>query len=228
MIEVNLLPKKGKRKATRVGRPRISLPSVPGLPRDRWVLGSGLLAILAVAVMAFLFFRVAGAAEELELQIEVAQRDSIRFADVIARAERLQSQRDSIAQRVAVIQEIDEARYVWPHILDEVGRALPDYTWLVSLQQVAAAPAPLIRVRGRAATYFALTSFMENLEASPYLGSVRLIASDPVMISVGAGAERRIYDYSLEASYTEPPADLVERVPLFGPSVAIPGGLGGP
>lgn len=227
MIEVNLLPKKGKRKATRMGRPQLSLPSIPGLPRDRWVLGAGVLAILGVVVIALLFFRVAGVAEELEVQIETAQRDSVRFADVITRAERLQSQRDSIAQRVAVLQEIDEARYVWPHILDEVGRALPDYTWLVSLQQVAADPAPLIRVRGRAATYFALTSFMENLEASPYLGSVRLIASDPVMISVGAGAERRIYDYSLEASYQDPPPELVRRVPLFGPSVAIPDGQGG-
>lgn len=227
MIEVNLLPGKGKRKSSRRGMPQLALPAIPGLPKDRWVLGAGALALLALVVIASLFFRVAGEAEELGIQLEAAQRDSARFADVIQRAERLQSQRDSIAQRVAVLQDIDEARYIWPHILDEVGRALPDYTWLVSLQQVAAAPHPLIRIRGRAATYFALTSFMENLEASPYLGSVRLIAADPVMLSVGAGSQRRIYDYSLEARYQDPPPELVNRVPLFGVSVAVPGNGGG-
>jgi Tfp pilus assembly protein PilN len=226
MIEVNLLPEKRKRKAVRKGIPRVSLPAIPGLPKDRWILGAGALALLVVVVVGVLYFRVAGEAEELQVQIEVAQRDSIRFADVIKRAERLQSQRDSIAQRVAVLQEIDEARYVWPHILDEVGRALPDYTWLVGLQQVAALPQPLLRVRGRAATYFALTSFMENLEASPYLGSVRLVAADPVMITVGAGSQRRIYEYSVEFRYQDPPPELVQRVPLFGPSVAVPGGEG--
>ncbi len=228
MIEVNLLPEKRKRKTGRKGMPTVPLPAIPGLPKDRWILGSGLLALLALVVVAVLYFQVAGEAEELQVQIEVAQRDSVRFADVIQRAQRLQSQRDSIAQRVAVLQEIDEARYVWPHILDEVGRALPDYTWLVALQQVAAMPQPMVRIRGRAATYFALTSFMENLEASPYLGAVRLVAADPVMISVGAGSQRRIYEYSVEVQYREPPPDLVQRVPLFGPSVALPGGEGGP
>lgn len=184
---------------------------------------AGALCLMSLGLIAFLFFRVAGEAEELEVAIEVAQRDSIRFAEVIARSERLLAQRDSIAQRVAVLQEIDETRYTWSHIMDEVGRAVPDFTWITRLQQVVSGTHPTFQLEGRSATYFALTSFMESLEASPFLREVRLIQVDAVLLTVSPGVQRRIYSFLLEARYQDPPPGIVDRVPLFGPSVAIPG-----
>ena len=68
---------------------------------------------------------------------------------LIARTELLTARRDSIAQRVAIIQEIDQDRYSWPHLLDEVARALPDYTWLTELTQVGTDPLA-IRLVGQA------------------------------------------------------------------------------
>ena len=32
-----------------------------------------------------------------------------------------------------LIRAIDEDRFIWPHVLDEVSKALPPYTWLSSL-----------------------------------------------------------------------------------------------
>jgi type IV pilus assembly protein PilN len=223
VIEVNLLPAKGKGKGKKRG-PKRSLPalSVPGFTGDRWVLGAGGLSVLALVVIGWLFFGVAGEAEELEVRIEAAQRDSARFADVIRRAETLQARRDSVAARVLVLQEIDGSRYVWPHVMDEVGRALPNFTWLTRVNQVSPLPNMMFRVRGRASTYFALTSFMENLEASPFMRGVRLITSDQVVIQVPGSGGRNIYEFELEVTWQEPPAGVVEREPLFGPSVALP------
>jgi Tfp pilus assembly protein PilN len=226
VIEVNLLPGKGKRKASRRGVSAPRLPAIPGLPRDRWALTAGALCLLSLGLIAFLFFRVAGEAEELDVAIEAAQRDSIRFAEVIARSERLLAQRDSIAQRVAVLQEIDETRYIWAHIMDEVGRAVPDFTWITRLQQVVSGTHPTFQLEGRSANYFGLTSFMESLEASPFLRDVRLIQVDAVLLTVSPGVQRRIYSFLLEARYQDPPPGIVDRVPLFGPSVAIPGANG--
>ena len=44
----------------------------------------------------------------------------------------------------ATIRSVDSDRYVWPHLLDEVTRALPPYTWLVDMgpARVAATTAP--------------------------------------------------------------------------------------
>ncbi|TVP58653.1 MAG: hypothetical protein EA351_03305 [Gemmatimonadales bacterium] len=224
MIEVNLRPdtKKGKKRGG--GRSRsFALPKVSGVPSDPWILSAGGLSLLALLVFGWFFLDVAGEAEELQVRIDAAQADSARFADVIARAEALTAQRDSIAARVSVIQEIDGARYVWPHLMDEVGRAIPDYTWINRFLQVSPPPNLAFRVHGQAATIFALTIFLENLEASPFIRNARLISADQAVITLGGDSQRLIYNFVVEASHQEPPPELLNREPLFGPSVAIPG-----
>ena len=163
MIEVNLLPG-GRKRAAKARAVSFALPKIGGLPTDRWVLGAGGVGIVVVLVIAFLFLGVRGDREELQVALDVAAQDSVRFADLIARTELLTARRDSIAQRIAIIQEIDQDRYSWPHLLDEVARALPDYTWLTELTQVGTDPLA-IRLVGQAGNNFALTVFMEQLEA---------------------------------------------------------------
>jgi Tfp pilus assembly protein PilN len=41
-----------------------------------------------------------------------------------------------------VIAEIDSTRYAWAHVLDEVSRSMPPYTWLTGVHQTSAPPAP--------------------------------------------------------------------------------------
>jgi Tfp pilus assembly protein PilN len=224
VIEVNLLPQTGKGKKGPRKKRSLSLPAFKGMPGDRWVVGAGTLAFLALVFVGWLFIGVAGEAEELEVQIEAAQRDSARFADVIRRSELLRAQSDSIQVRLVALQEIDGARYVWPHLMDEVGRALPNFTWLVRFSQVQPAPNLSVRIQGRAATYFALTTFMENLEASPFIQGVRLIASNQVMMQVPGSGNRPVYAFELEARWQDPPPEAIDMAPLFGASVAIPGG----
>ncbi len=227
MIRVNLLPG-GSKKAKRSG-PSIRLPDLRGkLPKgDRWVVGAGLAVILFLFGSGWLFFSISGDQEELEVQIEAAVRDSIRFADIVAQSSLLQARTDSIAQRVAIIQQIDQGRYVWPHLMDEVARAIPEYAWLTRLFQVADVGMPVFQIEGRAGTYFALTSLMENLEASPFITGVQLIASEQVTVTASEdGGERLLYEFTLEASGEPPPPELIESVPLFGPSVAAPQAAG--
>ncbi len=222
MIEVNLLPQAGKGRKGPRKRPGLTLPSFQGLPGDRWVVGAGGLVLVGLVAIGWLFFSVAGKAEEIQVQIESAQRDSARFADVIRRAETLQARRDTIAQRVAALQEIDGARFIWPHLMDEVGRALPQGTWLTRFNQLSPAPNLSVRIEGNAISYFALTNFMETLEGSPFLTGVRLVASDQQIIQIAGAGQQRVYNFVLDANYQEPPPEAVNREPLFGPSVAIP------
>jgi Tfp pilus assembly protein PilN len=52
------------------------------------------------------------------------------------------AERDSVRRQLAVIAEIDSTRYAWAHVLDEVSRSMPPYTWLTAVQQTSAPPAP--------------------------------------------------------------------------------------
>lgn len=215
MIEVNLLPG-GKKRASKRSR---LLPQMPdfggvGLPADRWVLGASVVVIAIVAVTAYLYLGVNSRYEETEVAIEDAARDSARYADLIEQAENLRAQRDSIADRVAIIQEIDRGRYIWPHILDEVSRALPEFTWLTDLTQVSLGEELQIRLSGMAGNNFALTSFMQNLEASPFIRRVTLISTE-LSVQSQEGVSRTVSQFTLEAAYQEPPSDLMDMVPLF-------------
>ncbi|HWG34738.1 MAG TPA: PilN domain-containing protein, partial [Gemmatimonadaceae bacterium] len=42
---------------------------------------------------------------------------------------------DSVVRQVELIKSFDKNRYVWPHLMDEISRALPPYTWLTSVAQ---------------------------------------------------------------------------------------------
>lgn len=213
MIEVNLLPG-GKKRASKGVDFSFDLPEIGGLPTDRWVLGASAVVVALLAATGYFYFTLSGQYEETQVAVEEAARDSARYADLIEQAQSLRAQRDSIAERVAVIQEIDRGRYVWPHIMDEVARALPDFTWLTGLTQVSLGQELQLRLTGMAGNNFALTSFMENLESSPYIRSVTLISTELSVQSQG-GVSRTVSQFTLEAAYEEPPPELMETVPLF-------------
>jgi Tfp pilus assembly protein PilN len=221
LIEVNLIPS-GKKRASRGPKRPIRIPSLEALPKDRWVLGSGAVVVVLAAVAALLFLTTASRRSELTVLLEEAAADSARYADLIQQSQRMTARRDSIAQRVAIIQELDGDRYTWPHILDEVARALPDYTWLTDLLQVAGGAQPQFRIVGRAGNNFAVTQFMENLEASLFIRSVQLISTEQVV-----DQERIVNQFTLEAIFERPPAELLETVPLFGADSAATTGPAG-
>jgi len=224
MIEIDLLPRtEGKKKGAgaRKGPSRSQL-NLPRIPVDPWILAPVVLWVVVVSLGVWLFLGLGGRSSELAVELDVAQRDSTRFAEVIRRTESLQATRDALAERLTLLQELDGRRYLWPHLMDEVARALPDFTWLTRLSEASPHPELSFRIEGRSASYLALTSFMENLEASPFIRGVRLVGSDQMVLQVEGAGARRVYEFVLEARYETPPSDLIEREPLFGPSVAIP------
>jgi Tfp pilus assembly protein PilN len=213
LIEVNLLPG-GKKRAARGPRLSFKLPSIEAVPKDPWILGSGALVLVVVLAAAYLYFTTNGRYGELTVSIDEAVSDSARYADLIAQNDSLLARMASIAQRVEVIQQIDGERYTWPHIMDEVARALPDYTWLEDVLQVSGGDPLLIRISGRAGNNFAVTQYMENLEASLFLRNVELISTEQVVETIG-GISRIVNQFALEVEFEEPPAELLETVPLF-------------
>src|SRR5207247_1662894 len=56
-----------------------------------------------------------------------------RFDAVIAQKRQSERIRDSLAAEINIIRGIDADRYVWPHVLDQITKALPPYTWLTGV-----------------------------------------------------------------------------------------------
>lgn len=213
MIEVNLLPG-GKKRPSRGGGFSFKLPTVSGLSADPWILGAIAVGAVALGVIAWLFVGVTARTGNLEEAIVEAEADSAQYDSLITQAQALTARRDSIAAKVRIIQDIDQNRYVWSHVMDELSRGLPDYTWLESVVQTSSLPNLQLRISGRVGQMYALSRFIENLEASPFFRNASLVSSDQVVQS-GEGAEQVVYQFTLTVAYDQPPLEFLETVPLF-------------
>jgi Tfp pilus assembly protein PilN len=141
MITVNLRPDLKRKRARR---------PMQGLLEGVRGLGSKtkdpllLVAVLSwVGVLGWLGFVFIGTTRELsalEPQLEQSRAENKRFKAFLAEKRHQETIRDSLVAQIGVIRTVDGDRYVWPHLLDEVTRALPAYTWLVDLGPTGAVP----------------------------------------------------------------------------------------
>ena len=221
MIKVNLLPG-GKKRAARGSGSRFGLPGFKSLPIDRWVLGGGAIALGALIIIGVRFQGIQALRVDLENRTVAELEDSVEFADLIVALDQLTARRDSVASRVQILQQVDLNRYLWSHVLDEVARAVPDNTWLTGVTETAAEPDVDFGIQGFAGSIPAVTVFMNNLEASPFLARVSLVSTQMVSDGEGGGAVRNIFSFSLQARYTQPPLDFLETAPLFTGGGVLP------
>jgi Tfp pilus assembly protein PilN len=251
MIEINLLPgtKKKSRKggggggsASSLSMPKFDfaawIESMRERIREPWLIGAVVVGAIAVAGIGFLYVRQAARESTLEQALQKAVQDSTRFASVLKEREMAEAKRDTVLRSLNLIRAIDDDRFVWPHVMEEVSRALPPYTWIVSLgftgagqgQQAVTTVAPAaaeagkrrkgvqtaiprdtvrVRVVGNTVDIQALTRFMTQLEASPFLAQVQLAKSER---AVDNGKE--VTQFQLDMMYSRPDAAQVRRVPL--------------
>lgn len=171
-------------------------------------------ALLFVLLIGFGVWRVGQRRAELEDRIAAEVTDSTRFATTIGLVQALRSRQDTIQQKIGVIREVDQRRYVWPHLLDEISAAVPAFTWLTGIASAEAADStagPLsFTVQGSAGSTQALTRFMKNLEASPFVRDVTLVTSEQAQ-----EAGRAVHRFTLEARYETPDSTAIQTVPII-------------
>ncbi len=222
MIEINLLPGSTKkaRRARRAGGP--SLLSRLKLPQggDRIAMFTAASTVFAVLLVGFLWWSASSRQGELEVAIEGAVRDSARYAALREANAELLARQDTIAQKVQIIQEIDAGRFVWAHVLDEISRAVPAYTWLTGVQALTTGGGdpmrPALEINGSAGNTLALTRFIQDLEASPFLRQVTLQTTTQT-----EEEGRKYYTFQLYAMYEEPPQEAIRTAPLFAQTDSI-------
>lgn len=147
MITINLRPGLKRKSAT---SPMAGLQerfrALAGRVKDPLLVAAITCWVLVVGGLGFLWLRNGRAMADLEPRLQLAQVEHDRFQTFLQQKHRQELIRDSLTRQIGTLHAVDGARYVWPHILDEVAKALPAYTWLVSVAPTAgtstAAPAP--------------------------------------------------------------------------------------
>ncbi|HEY4304383.1 MAG TPA: PilN domain-containing protein [Gemmatimonadaceae bacterium] len=138
MIEINLLP--GARRTKSSARQPIEFKAfAAGVStnfRDRYLVVTAALTAVAVIAFAGLYLTQTSKASTLVEHQEKAIADSTRYANFLKERSRSEAVRDTLLRQVNIIRGLDEDRYIWPHVMDEISRVLPQYTWLLSVSSV--------------------------------------------------------------------------------------------
>src|SRR5438445_9572394 len=143
MIEINLLPGQKKRKAAGGGF-KLSRPDFLALvatSKDPYRIAAVAAWVLALGGGGALFVLDQAQLAALEHRLDDVKVEKRRFDILIANKRRMEVARDSLLAEIIVIRRIDEDRYVWPHLLDQLTKSLPPYTWLTGIATIGVVPA---------------------------------------------------------------------------------------
>lgn len=138
MIEINLLPG-AKRTTSRAisFAPGAALANISSNFKDKSLIYAVLATVIGLGSIAGMYTYQAKQESAAIARESAAASDSARFAAVLTAREHAESARDSVYQQVAIIKSIDDTRYTWPHLLEAINLAVPQYTWLTSVSQTS-------------------------------------------------------------------------------------------
>jgi len=232
MIEINLLPGK-KKKAAGAGF-QLRMPDFRALLtqiKDPWLIAAAAAALLCGGMVLYYLYERARLAA-LDSQLATATRERRKFDEYITELRRAERLRDSLVAEIGVIRGIDADRYVWPHVLDQISKALPPFTWLVDVSNAGAttaaslgipAPTPAagavpdapvdrtvrVSITGRTVDIQAYTTFLRQLANSPWLTEVT-----PAQSMTRIENDRPVTEFNLSAQYRVADSLYIRTVPL--------------
>lgn len=233
MIEINLLPgKKGGKKPSAAGAGlRLSLPDFRGLiatVKNPWLLIVSAAALIVVGGGLLAFVTQSTRLKVLESRLEGVRAEKRRFDIVIAQKRQSEKIRDSLVFQINMIRGIDADRYIWPHVLDQLTKALPPYTWLTSITAGAgtgatiapprpaapgdttpAIPPVLVWIQGSTVDIQAYTTFLRQLAASPWLTDVSPATSQTII-----EADRPVTAFNVSVRYRPADSVYIRTVPI--------------
>jgi type IV pilus assembly protein PilN len=167
MIRINLLT--AERRQPTGGPPKP--PSQPGALQFYVFLA--LFTGGAVAACAFLWWMKTAALKDLDTQIAAAEKRQRELQAIKVQVDALEAKRKTYQAKVDLIERLKAEQGGPVHMLDEISKALPDFVWLVTLDQSATA----VKLGGESSSLTAVADFIAALQRSGWFPSVELISS---------------------------------------------------
>ena len=219
MIRINLLPGPQRKRKGTAGIRWASATALFAKVRNPLAIatvGAWVAAVLVVAGLWGLQARQMAGLRGDQTRIESEAR---RFRTLIQQKRKAERLRDSLVAELTEIRSIDADRYVWPHVLEEVAKALPDYTWLVSIETMASQleegadstvkPPTRFQIDGRTSDLSAYTRFVSALANSPWIQNAEFGPVQSVLEE-----ERPVNAFTVTATYRVADSAYIRTVPV--------------
>jgi len=171
-------------------------------------------ALLAAgAVMLFTSWAISGAIDRQHDRNEVLKKEIAELDKQITEILGLEAQKQRLVARMDIITRLQRSRPEVVHVFDQLARTLPDGVYLTSVKQTD----KKLELHGVAQSSTRVSTFMRNIEASPWLMNPELQVVETIK-SGGVGSDFTLFATQKSA---EPVED--ERKPRRARPPGAPG-----
>ena len=197
MIRINLLPHREIRRKQQ--------------QRDFFIMLGGV-ALVGAAVWFATHSYLNGQLEEQNGRNTYLEGEIASLDKQIAEIKKVQEQTTALLQRKTIVESLQANRAETVYLLDQLVRQLPDGVYLKGVQQKG----NKVAVNGFAQSNARVSTFMRNLESSPYL-------EKPSLVQIQAVTDKtsRLSEFSLNVSLSRTKDETAGKKP-GAPGSAIP------
>lgn len=152
-----------------------------------------LVALFAAVIGGYGWYHVNGLIDEQQARNRYLKEEISVLQEQIKQIEELESTKRQLLARMNVIQELQQRRPQIVHLFFELADTLPDGVYLTGVTQKGDS----LKIKGRAESNSRVSSYMRNLDASPWL-------QRPQLEVIQTDSDNRVNTFTLNLAQTTP------------------------
>jgi type IV pilus assembly protein PilN len=184
-------------------------------PGQRVTLAASLIVIATFLFVGWWFWSLYQASVRVDEDLAKGEREMQQLRSVLAQVQKFESSKAQLQQRVTLIEQLRRGQSGPVHIIDEIGKAVPERLWLTELTQKG----DDIVLAGMTTSFTGLSDFVANLESSTWFKKPIDIVDSQVMTDAKSGD---IFKFSVKAVFNNPEAPPPPPAPAAGRGRGIP------
>jgi type IV pilus assembly protein PilN len=202
MIRINLVAPERKAKAKEKG------PALPAGALQSYLL-LALFAGGALVLCAGAWWLQSNKLKDLETRIAADEKRQSDLQAIKVQVDQFQQRKSILENKVLVIEQLRLAQKSPVHMMDEISKALPDFVWLTSMDEVRGA----LRFQGQSNSLAAVADFISGLQRSGWFPSVDLGSSQE---------DQNIVNFTVTGTFKAPVGAPTEMAAAAATAAAAP------
>jgi type IV pilus assembly protein PilN len=159
--------------------------------QQRFLAILGLAAAASLAVVVIGYLSMGAAVSHQQARNEYLTQQIAELEKQIKEIQELEKVKQNLLARMRVIEQLQQNRSATVHFFDEIINTLPDGVYLTSIKQSA----QLVTIDGVAESNGRISSYLKNLDASPWFKDPKL-----VVIKTSDKSKLRASEFTLQVT----------------------------
>jgi len=156
MIRINLLA---------VERERTKKRGVMIPVAHRVTIGATVILIGTALLIGWWFWSLRQTSLKIDADIASGEIETQQLRSVLAQVQKFEASKAQLQQRVTLIEQLRKGQSAPVHLLDEIGKAVPERLWLTEMK----AEGDVLTLSGMTTSLTGVSDFVGNLQTSPWL-----------------------------------------------------------